>query len=623
MCGIAGFLQRTSDDVLARARCMAAAMGHRGPDGEGVFEIVMAGWNGALAHRRLAIIDLSEDGHQPMIDDETGVTLIYNGELYNYRDVRRDLEARSVRFQSKSDTEVLLRAYLEWGAKSIERFDGMFAFALWDPRSQVLLLARDRFGIKPLYYHQRPGQSLVFASEVRTILSSGLVPREIDMEALPGYLETGSAVSPATLVLGVCSLPPGCTAEWRDGTLRTTRYWDLADAIGGAPPTREEFADCLTRAVEAEMVSDVPIGLFLSGGIDSSALVAILSKGDGALHTVSLAFEEAAFDERAHARIVSENFGTTHREILVSADHVATSLPHLAEWQDLPSVDGLNTYLVSRAARESGLTVALSGLGGDELFAGYNSFRYAQSWSQKQMLLRAVPFRGSLARVGEGLGGGWVSKLLRLLGDAASIEDLYALTREVIPPTSRAALLGRNAAAQSKSAAPLNGGRNIGPVDAMTLLETGRYMLDTTLRQADIMSMAVSLEVRVPLLNHRLAELAIRTPSEWRLGEGVPKPLLVNSLPRPLPNSIVHRRKGTFTLPFASWMRGPYRPFVEEILLAQRTRERGLFADEAVRQLWQEFHAGRVRWSHVWALVALEGWCRANLDASVPAAAIV
>ncbi len=600
---------------------MADALQHRGPDGEGCAGIDVPGWSAALSHRRLAIIDRSPAGAQPMVEHSTGVCLTYNGEIYNFREIRRELQQLGHSFRSVSDTEVLLHAYLEWGRGAVDRIDGMFAFALWDPRRMCLLVARDRFGIKPVYYYYRPGEALIFGSEVRCLLASGAVPRQIDTSTLVGYLETGSCVSPNTLVDGVFSLAPGHVAEWTDGSLSINRYWDLAGSAALGRPSREEIATCLVASVSSEMVSDVPIGLFLSGGIDSSALVSVLAwQGNANLRTVSLAFDDENLDERAFARRVATQFGTHHCEVLISSSVGSAHLPRIAQLQDLPSVDGFNMYLVSRAARESGLTVALSGLGGDELFAGYDSFRVAALWPSISRGLRAVPFRRHAAATWSSITGGRQAKLARIFGDATRLEDVYAILREIVPPVRRMALLRSDLAAASANARPLSHSPDLSPLTAMTLLETSRYMLDTTLAQADAMSMAVSLEVRVPLLSYKLAELAVRTPDSIRLRQGVPKPLLLDALPSPLPTAVVNRRKGTFSLPFGSWLRGAHRPLVEDLLLSRTTRDRGLLAPDAVLATWNAFldRQPGTGWAHVWVLAVLEAWCRANIDVPNP-----
>jgi asparagine synthase (glutamine-hydrolysing) len=612
MCGIAGCFLRTRDDAAARAGRMAECMAHRGPDGDGLAQLRVCGWDAAIVHRRLAIIDLTPEAAQPMHEASSGVVLVFNGEIYNYLDVRSRLTALGHRFVSRSDTEVLLRAYLEWGRDALAHLDGMFAFALWDPRTESLFLARDRFGIKPLYYFM-DADRFVFASEVRSLLESGVVPRILNREMVAPFLQTGSVVSPDTLVRDVHSLAPGHSATWRDGRLVQTQYWTLAEAMerGGLPPSRDELSETFLSAVRSEMVSDVPIGLFLSGGVDSSALVSALAT-EGDLRTVSLVFEESAYDERIFSRQVARAFGTVHTEIDISSKDVADDLIRLPERQDQPSADGLNTYLVSRAAREAGLTVALSGLGGDEIFAGYPSFKLARRWPAIRMLRHLPsPLRAALGAVAAPLLGTRRHKAGRVLTHVSSIEQLYTLTRELHSPSAVQALTGMTIRDE-----PFEHGDIRDPVNLMTLLESGRYLLDTTLRQADGMSMAVSLEVRVPLLNHRLAELVMRTRPQDRFRAGVSKPLILDALRTPLPSDVVTRRKGTFTLPYADWLRSDHRPLAEELLFGAPTIARGIIDQAATRRLWEGFLARRpdVGWAQIWSLCTFEGWCRRHLD---------
>jgi asparagine synthase (glutamine-hydrolysing) len=622
MCGIAGAFSRCDGPLGKQAQWMADAMGHRGPDAQGTATFEAGCWHGAFGHRRLAVIDPDPEGTQPFRVPDLPLILVYNGELYNYRTLRADLAAMGDRFVTRTDTEVLLRAFARWDLGCLDRCEGMFAFAVWDERRRRLVMARDRFGIKPIYYSHTPDR-LVFASEVRAILASSLVPPALEPMVLAGYLETGSVVSPLTTVRGVVSLAPGHAAEWSDGALRLSCYWDLGKHVppAGGPYHRcEELARLLPVAVESEMVSDVPIGVFLSGGIDSSAIVACLaSAGTRDLHTVSLVFEEAEFDERKHSEAVARLFGTDHHAMNISARGVAELLPRTGELQDQPSVDGLNTHIVSRAAREAGLTVALSGLGGDELFAGYPSFRLARLWGRYGSLLRATPgsIRRGVAAVVGGVARGRYGKPARLVAEAVNVEDIYAVTRQLFTPETTEALLPPAQRVASPGGAKVRAalGR-MDPLNAVTLMEASRYMLDTILRQADIMSMAASLEMRVPLLNHRLAEWVVGTDPALRVSQRDPKPLLLGALPVPLPRSVTHRRKGTFTLPFAIWLRGEYRGLVEELLLSRRTRERGLFAPAVCVDLWQGFLSGRpgVTWSRIWALCAFEAWCRHHLD---------
>ena len=611
MCGIAGVLTpRAKAGGLGRLReqaeAMAACLAHRGPDAQDVAELALGENELVLAHRRLAIIDLSPEGEQPMRLPEAGLTIVFNGELYNYRDVRADLASRGETFATATDTEVLLRAWARWGADALDRFEGMWAFALADERSGTLTLARDPFGIKPLYVHEG-AEGLTFASEIRALLKSGRVPREIAPEAIPSYLDSGSIRAPGTLVRDVRSIDPGAYETWdSDGRHDFRCYWSLTERVlDREPATAEEVHELVRRAIRLETVSDVPLGAFLSGGVDSSAIVGVLADGGQRPITVSLVFDEARYSEAEHSRAVAAHYGTDHREILVRAAEVADLLPTIARAQDSPSIDGVNVWLVSRAARQAGLTVALSGLGGDEIFAGYDVFRNALRWQSARTKVPRLPAalgRG-LARMARPLGPRR-AKMAEALLATDDIGAFQSLSRRLFAPPEVCALAGIAATPR-----PVPGGLDrLDPLARVSVLETGRYMHDTLLRDADAMSMAHSLEVRVPLINPRLAVAAVSAPASIKLGAG-PKPLLTGAIPNPIPASAVDRTKGTFTLPFDAWMRGPLRDLV-------RSASEGApgLDPTAVRSIWERFDRGEpgLDWSRIWAIADLSLWAREN-----------
>ena len=641
MCGIFGILGRNApvaEGLLERA---TRSLAHRGPDDSGniLLRESAPGEAGAteigLGSRRLAILDLSPLGHQPMHDAETGNWIVYNGEIYNFRDVRRELEQAGTTFFSHSDTEVLLKAYARWGEPCLEKFRGMFAFAIWDARRHLLFLARDPMGIKPLYYIQT-GSYFLFASEVRTLLGTGLVPRRIDRAGLLNYLTFGSAYDPLTLMDGVRSLPPGHTMTWENGTVQETPYWDLISEGKEASPeghifsAREEncAADQLRPLLEASVrlqtVSDVPVGIFLSGGIDSSALVSILSRSGVTPSTFSIVFREAEFSEGQHSRAVAAKFSTDHHEISVSQSDVLTAVPDALRAMDLPTMDGINTYFVSREARRAGVKVALSGLGGDEVFAGYSSFRsvprmetFAQFWKHVPGFVRtplASAF-GALAPESDRN-----RKLISLARDNGRSVHPYFLTRTLFTNAQRDLLFPSvdALADDAASASQRDALRRALPLDAVnrvSYLESRCYMLNTLLRDADFMSMSQGLEVRVPLIDHHLAKAVLALPGAWKL-DGIPKKLLVEALAGSLPEEIVYRPKRGFTLPFEHWMRQELRAEVEPALAAKRISDGplgGLLDGNQVQQIWKDFLRGTVSWSRPWALFVLQRWCELHL----------
>ena len=376
MCGIAGILHSDKDLVERVLPAMNYAQKHRGPDDEGsVIVPAQGGWLG-FGHRRLAIIDLSAAGHQPMNDAVTGNWISFNGEIYNFRELRRELEKKGHLFRTGTDTEVILKAYTEWGTESVRRLRGIFAFAIWDSARQSLFAARDHLGVKPIYYW-RENKTFLFASEVRALLATGVTGTKLDYDGLHSYLAYGSVQEPFTMVKGIRSLPAGHFMEWDKKGIRTERYWKLPQPGPGpdsTDPARlyEEAAHRLFDAVDSQLISDVPLGAFLSGGIDSTAIAALMRKSNrGKVRTFSIVFDETAYDEREWSRLAAREIGTEHTELELTGEHVRLDLPDAMGSFDQPSVDGLNTYFVSKAVREAGLTVALSGVGGDELFGGY------------------------------------------------------------------------------------------------------------------------------------------------------------------------------------------------------------------------------------------------------------
>ncbi|GIW56730.1 MAG: asparagine synthetase B [Nitrospiraceae bacterium] len=631
MCGIAGLVTLPQGappfeaDVLKVVRRVLGALEHRGPDDGGVEQVDDGVSLGAT---RLAILDLSRAGHQPMCDPDTGNWIVHNGEVYNFRELRPLLGGR---WRSGTDTEVVLRAYAAWGPSCLDRLRGMFAFAVWDARRNHLFVARDRFGIKPLYYYVGDGFFL-FASEVRALLASGLVPARLDATALWQYLAYQSVPPPSTLVRDVRMLPPGhYLTVSSEGEIRLTRWWDLWERTAALPAgaewsdrgaVRRRVRELLAQSVECRLVSDVPVGVFLSGGVDSSAVTALVREAGQTPRTFSVVFAERAYDEALYSRAVARRFGTDHTEIQLSERDLLDQLPDALAAMDHPSGDGVNTYVVARAVRSAGYKVALSGLGGDEVFGGYPSFarltsRWLRAWASapagvRRSVAAALRATGSSVRT---------RKVAALLERAHSIPSAFPVLREVLSAEQRRALLrpGWLPAGEPPDpyvetlAAALDGvpaGRRHG---AVAYAEARTYMHDVLLRDTDQMSMAHGLEVRVPLLDHLLAEYVVALPdAAKRPRDGVAKALLVESLDGLLPKDVVRRPKRGFTLPFDPWIRGALRGFCERRL--ERLAERGVLRPEGLRDLWSRFLARdpAVSWSRVWILVSLEEWLEHN-----------
>jgi len=636
MCGIVGIIGLNASvpaEILDRA---TRSLAHRGPDDSGT--IILRDPDRAievgLGNRRLAILDLSPQAHQPMCDPATGNWIVYNGEIYNFREVRAKLECAGSQFISHSDTEVILKAYAQWGEKCLAEFRGMFAFAIWDSQQKQLWLARDPMGIKPLYYYYSD-RYFLFSSEVRTLLETGLVPRKIDPLGLRHYMALGSVCDPNTLIEGIRALPAAHWMTWRNGRIKEARYWDLLDGQsteGGKeelveePKKRSELENqivaMLDESVRMQLVSDVPVGVFLSGGIDSSALVGILSRAGVRPSTFSIIFREADYSEAEYSRAVAQHFNTDHHEITVSQSDLFAAIDPAIGAMDLPTIDGINTYFVSQKTRAAGVKVALSGLGGDEMFAGYASFHNVP---------RAERLANALARVPAGMRqliSGAVANLTpatdqnRKLATFLSDCDVhpYFLSRMLFTPDQCNDLIG----SQVSSACFLRDSflnnlvqqsQNLDPVNRVSFLEARCYMLNTLLRDSDFMSMAHGLEIRVPLIDHQLARRVLAFPGRWKVDSRTPKPLLVKALNGQLPDKIIHRRKRGFTLPFEHWLRDALRPVVTDSI--NRIGEgalAGFVSPRAAKQVWQDFVDRKTSWSRPWSLYVLQRWCDQHLS---------
>ncbi len=631
MCGIFGIVGReVSREVLARAeRCLA----HRGPDDAGTV-VVECGSSEpcqiGFAHTRLSIIDLSPLGHQPMQDPSTGNWIVFNGEIYNFRELRCELEKVGAEFRSQSDTEVVLAAYRVWGEDCLTRLRGMFAMALWDARRKRLLLARDPMGIKPLYYYQSD-KNFIFASEVRTLLQTGLVPKKIDCTGALSYLAFGSVYEPWTIVQGVRAVPPGNVLIVEKGSLVMREYWSpldsaVSDGAGdessGNGTGKGDLTAILRQAVLSHLVSDVPVGVFLSGGIDSSSLVAVMGNNGVRATTFSLVFREEEFNEAQYSREVARRFGTEHLEIPVSQADTLALLPEALRAMDQPTVDGINTYLVSAKARAAGIKVALTGLGADEMFAGYSNFRRVPKMERMAAHLKRLPalvrrpLAASLAMV---VGKSDRNrKFAELAAPEGSFVHPYFLVRALFGRAEQMSLFPADeydAAKHNLDAvlqASVAAGSRLDPVNRVSYLESHWYMSNTLLRDSDSMSMAHGLELRVPFLDQALVEACFQISGKRKLEGNSPKSLLLASLGVTLPGEIVNRPKLGFTLPFERWLRGEMKPIVEDALLNHPSGQSAL-NPAAVREVWKCFLAGETSWSRPWSLFVLRRWCEQNL----------
>src|SRR5262245_46881921 len=622
MCGIAGIIGRPD---LEAVQAMTDAMSTRGPDDFGIH----ADSQVALGHRRLSILDLSMAGHQPMSRADGRLWIVYNGEIYNYKTLRRELEGRGHRFDSRTDTEVILALYEEMGVDCLARLRGMFAFAIWDRReaTPVLLLARDHFGIKPLVYATTP-RGLEFASDLPGLVAGGGVPRRIDRTALSQYLMHGHVVFPRTMIEGVSMLPPAHCLTVRPGEApRIRRYWRLDAERCEALSRGESYGDqtvrvrhLLEEAARSQMVSDVPLGAFLSGGIDSAGIVALMTRAAGRpIHTFSVGFPQtgSALDESVDAELTARHLGADHQAVQVSGTEVAKILPDIAAALGQPTIDGINMYLVSRAARR-GLTVALAGVGGDEIFAGYPSF--AQLARHRHPLVQARRRIGRLRRLPGSLmfpGPGAINRQWARLEKDWPLASAYMSNRMVRQPADALCVAGDQTVDAEAFFAYVQSDEpgQADPVRRVTLLESRLYLAAQILRDADAASMAHSLEIRVPLLDVDLAEYVYGLPPDAKLAPAskgavlAGKRILIDALRDVVPEWTWRKKKRGFTLPFDEWLRGPLRGLVDDILIDPGFRWDGLVDESEVKREWRTFLAQpNTPWGGVWTTLMLKLW---------------
>ena len=653
MCGICGAAFATpKQDTESRVRVMTAAMSHRGPDGEGFLVNEPRAPGLALGMRRLSIIDLP-GGHQPIWNETRDVAVIFNGELYNYRQLRDALALSGHRFSTQSDTEILVHAWEEWGEDCLPEFRGMFAFAVLDLSRRyatvpVLFLARDPLGIKPLYYTQT-SDGFAFASEVRALLASGLCPKQISEDALTAYLLFGSVSEPVTLLEGVFSLPPGhkmmTYIPERRRVPRARPWYDATHSSAARDPNRpREFYGAarllrplLKDAVEAHLIADVPVGLFLSSGLDSSAIAMLAGRAKAGIQSFTLTFPGTTFDEAALARVVADRCGSQHTEVPLDGAAILSRIDEALAALDQPTMDGINTYFVSWAARQVGLKVALSGLGGDELFAGYSTFSDVprlNKLAQTAKLLPA-PLRRALAPMLRSVLGGAgksdaASKAASAWTDPRVLPHLYFFARALFPPGSRlndlvdprfrVSAIGSDGVTLDPTwlawfQRVADEAAKLEPVAAISWLEMRTYMASTLLRDTDSVSMARSLEVRVPLLDTLLVEFVSALPDAARSKQGSQKALLVEALRDVLPPEILRQRKRTFTLPWDEWLRGPLRARLDASFASPSSSLAQHLHFDGVRTVWSDFLAGKTSWSRPWSLYVLNEWCRRHLPA--------
>lgn len=643
MCGIAGIFDTRYAVCLRDLAAALAVMRHRGPDDTGVY--ISPNKLVGLASCRLAILDPTPAGHMPMTTPDEQVIIVHNGEVYNFAELRDQLQRLGYRFCSGTDTEVILYSYIEWGERCVERFRGMFSFAIWDQRPHAgakgrLFIARDHLGIKPLYYSYTNGL-FIFASELKALrIIHPQASLKIDPVSVIAYLMRGSVPNPRTIYENVFSLEPGHTLVLQDDRLEITRYWEpptVVDKKLKRSEAIEQVRSLLEESVRLQLISDVPLGAFLSGGLDSTVLVALMCRlAETTVRTCSMVFEEYEYSEASYARSVAEQYDTEHYERVITAREVEQQLEHIIWAMDQPTVDGVNTYFVSKTAREAGLTVALSGLGGDELFGGYvTSFQGVPQVLRALRVLYALP---RATRLGMVLVNAWLqqgrwSRLSDALGRIPTLAGAYVICRGLFSQAQVNDLLAPGVQDTCKACFDAidyvehvinNIGAPNDKVDVFNWVsraELRAYTHNQLLRDTDVMSMAHSLEVRVPLLDHQLVETVLQIPASIKQqGVGV-KPLLLTAVEDLLPESVrerqIKRTKQGFTFPFDIWLRGILRKWFENEMgyLAARN---GLLRYDAVQQLWNGFLNRKVHWSRIWAIGVLLAWQRQVTNGSYP-----
>jgi asparagine synthase (glutamine-hydrolysing) len=630
MCGISGVLYFDNGQLVDRATLerMCQVVAHRGPDDSGIY----IGGHIGMAVRRLSIIDLT-GGHQPIWNEDQTCCIVYNGELYNFLDIRPELESKGHIFCTRSDTEVILHAYEEWGVDCLCRFNGMFAIAIWDERRKILFLARDRIGEKPLYYY-RDDVRLVFASEIKSILADATIPRQLNFRGLSNFLAFGRAVAPETIYRNISKLLPGHYLVAQDRQIQICQYWDVGQepqlpvrAVLPEAEYAERILDLLDDSVHRRMIADVPIGAFLSGGMDSSTVVALMKRhATGPVKTFSLGFSiGGAYNELADARRVAKYLGTEHYELQVEHVDLVQTLRTLVYHYDEPFGDAaaFPIYLLSHFARER-VKVVLAGDGGDELFGGYRRYVADQFASLYQCLPTALTHAWSQ---------GLIDRLPRLrrikrIAQVLPIKDAarrYATWLMSFTPDMQASLLRPEIYEVVQEYDPAwsyphyyDGLSDVVAADHLNRLmyvDLKTWLADAYMEKTDKATMACSLEARLPFLDHRLVELAFQIPSRYKIRGNSTKRILKRAVNTLIPADVLHKPKHGFAVPTDPWFRGNLRAFTLEILLDDRARHRGYFNIPVIERLWKEHIEGRHVWdTQLWLLLNFELWHRIYLD---------
>lgn len=616
MCGIAGIVGLQDKEIAVRKiNLMTESLKHRGPDATGIFVDEKI----ALGHLRLSIIDLSENANQPFFDPENRFSIVFNGEIYNFREVKNLLP--DYPFQTKSDTEVILAAYKKFGSDCLSMLNGMFAFAIWDNERGELFVARDRLGVKPFYYSLLSDGTFIFASEIRAILNSQLIPRKLNDQGIYDYLMYQSVYAPETIVENIRQLTAGNFGKFSNGKFTETPYWQIEK---NSPYSfsddeniiKKNIKELLLNSIEQRMISDVRLGAFLSGGIDSSAVVALMSEvSDHPVDTFSVIFGEKEFDESIYSDLIAQKYKTDHTSVLLTPDDFLSDLPEALKSADSPSGDGINTYVVSKATKKSGIKVSLSGLGGDELFAGYPNF--LKWYKMRKSLLPKIPavLRKPIAFPMANSANSKYQRIADVLSaEKINISGIYPMFRQIFSQQivsdlfpnghhqiSIRKLLENKAADIEKF--PL--------LSQFSIAELLGYTQNVLLKDTDQFSMASALEVREPFFDYKLVEYVLKIPDSIKYPK-YPKSLLVEAIYPMLPEKVVHRKKMGFVLPFDRWMRNELKDFCETRI--KNLADREILNPVILLNKWSDFQNRKngVLWSHLWHLVVLTEWLENN-----------
>ncbi len=614
MCGIAGIVTVDHRDLKAPLERMSEAIAHRGPDHSGMY----TGQQVGLAHRRLSIVDLSAHANQPMYSPDGRYILVYNGEVYNFRELKSELG--DYPYQTKSDTEVIIAAFMKWGANSFTRFNGMFAFGLWDTVENTLYLVRDKSGIKPVYYAQGKDYFL-FSSEVRSLLASGSVPRKLDNEGVLEYFQYQTVHAPRTLVEGVRMLEAGYYLKIKTTpalSVENICYGSFRDIVGtniirkDEKEIRQDIYHLLQKSVERRMIADVPMGAFLSGGIDSSVLVGLMAQlSNEPVNTFNVNFDESEYSEARYAEMIARKFNTRHTEIRLQPKDFLASLPDALAAIDHPSGDGPNTWIVSREVRKRGIKVAFSGLGGDELFAGYAHFKRAlvydkyAAWAKMPQWLKGS-VGDALKKMKPSVSTNKFAEILKM--KSWDLSHTYPIGRRMFLDAELSGLLNLNVDHDRVAAicADIPKHKEL-VLSQVTLAEFDTYMQHVLLRDTDQMAMAIPIEGRLPFLDNDLIEYVLNIPDTVK-NPITPKKLLVESMGDLLPPEIVNRPKMGFVLPWNVWMRNELLDFCQHHIAG--LSHRNFIKADRLLKYWQQFLAGdkTITWSRIWYLVVLEYW---------------